>query len=180
MNRQPPWKTVIDVVLVPIAVFRVVVACSVDVAMAFKFPMALRGCADACAGRWCVLNCEVRKLMHLDMTDYLDTGVDPVSSALGLHIRLMTGFYAFCAAPFMVVLVYALWTKKEAIRVPAIVMGASMAALMGVLIIRTVFGTPPSTNVGYFLLYNIVDVVAPILILIRVIPRPLFGGRAPR
>jgi len=180
MNRQPRWKTAIDILLVPIALFRVVVACSVDVAMAFKFPMALNGCAAACAGRWCVLNCKLRSLMHLNLTDYLDTGVDPVSSALGWHIRLMTGFYAFCVAPFMVVLVYALWNKKEAIRVPAIVMGASMAALMGALIVRNAFGTPPSTNLGDFLLYNILDVVAPVLVLVRVIPRPLFAPSSVR
>jgi len=179
MNRQPPWKTVIDILLAPIALFRVVVGCSVDVAVAFKYPMALSGCTDACASRWCVLNCQLRNLLHLDMTDYLATGIDPVSSALGLHIRLMTGFYAVCVAPFMVVLVYALWNRRETIRIPAIVMGASMAGLMGALIVRTVFGAPPSTNVGYFLLYNIVDVVAPVLILIRVIPRPLFSRMTP-
>ena len=180
MNRQPLWKTAIDILLVPIALFRVVIGCSVDIAVAVNYPMALNGCADACTSRLCVLNCELRKLLHLDMASYLASGIDPVSSALGLHIRLMTGFYAVCIAPFMVILVYALWNKKEAIRVPAIVMGASMTVLMGVLIVRTVFGTPPSTNVGYFLLYNIVDVVAPFLILIRVIPRPLFSRSAPQ
>jgi hypothetical protein len=55
-----------------------------------------------------------------------------------------------------------------------------MAVLMGLLIVGAVFGTPPSTNVGSFLLYNIVDVVAPFLILIRVIPRPLFSRSAPQ
>ena len=180
MNRQSAWKSAIDILLIPIALFRVVIGCSVDIAFAFKYPMTLNGCADACTSRSCVLNCQLRTLLHLDMTDYLASGIDPVSSALGPHIRLMTGFYAICVAPFMVMLVYALWKKKEAIRVPAIVMGASMMALMGVLIVRTVFGTPPSTNVGYFLLYNIVDVVAPFLILIRVIPQPLFSSSAPR
>lgn len=170
----PAWKVLIDVLLLPVALFRVVVACSVDVAMAFNYPMAPAGCAAACASGWCVLNCKLRGLLHLDMTLYLDSGVDPVSSALGLHIRLMTGFYAFCVAPFMVVLVYALWNRKEAIRVPAIAVGAVMAALMGALFVRVAFGTPPSTNLGLFLLYNIVDVVAPVLVLIRVIPRPLF------
>src|SRR6476661_2523288 len=167
MNRQPPWKTAIDILLVPIALFRVVIGCSVDIAVAFNYPMALNGCADACTSRWCALNCELRKQLHLDMASYLASGVDPVSSALGLHIRLMTGFYALCIAPFMVILVYALWKRKEAIRVPAIVIGASMAVLMGLLIVEAVFGTPPSTNIGYFLLYNIVDVIAPFVILLR-------------
>jgi hypothetical protein len=180
MNPQPPWKTAIDILLVPIALFRVVIGYSVDIAVAFNYPMPLNGCVDACTSRWCVFNCELRKLLHLDMASYLASGVDPVSSALGLHIRLMTGFYAVCIAPFMVVLLLALWKRKEAIRVPAIVIGASMAVLMGLLIVRAVFGTPPSTNVGYFLLYNIVDVVAPFLILIRVIPRPLFSRSAPQ
>jgi hypothetical protein len=180
MNRQPPWKTAIDILLLPIALFRVVVGYSVDVAVAFNYPLALTGCADACASSWCVLNCELRNLLHLDMASYVASGIDPVSSALGLHIRLMTGFYAVCIAPFMVILVYALWKRKEAIRVPAIVIGASMAVLMGLLIVGAVFGTPPSTNVGSFLLYNIVDVVAPLLILIRVIPRPLFSRSAPQ
>jgi hypothetical protein len=80
----------------------------------------------------------------------------------------------------MVALVYAIWTKREAIRIPAVVIGASMAALMGALIERTIFGTPPSTNLGLFFLCNIVDVVAPILILVRVIPQPLFGASATR
>ena len=174
MNPQPIWKTAIDILLVPIALFRVVVGSSVDIAVAFNYPMALNGCAAACTSRWCVLNCELRTLLHLDMASYLASGVDPVSSALGLHIRLMTGFYALCIAPFMVILVYALWKRKEAIRVPAIVIGASMTVLMGLLIVQAVFGTPPSTNIGYFLLYNIVDVIAPFLILLRVIPQPLF------
>ena len=54
--------------------------------------------------------------------------------------------------------------------------GAILATtvLMGLLIVQAVFGTPPSTNIGYFLLYNIVDVIAPFLILLRVIPQPLF------
>ena len=174
MNPQPIWKTAIDILLVPIALFRVVVGSSVDIAVAFNYPMALNDCAAACTSRWCALNCELRTLLHLDMASYLASGVDPVSSALGLHIRLMTGFYALCIAPFMVILVYALWKRKEAIRVPAIVIGASMTVLMGLLIVQAVFGTPPSTNIGYFLLYNIVDVIAPFLILLRVIPQPLF------
>ena len=180
MNPQPLWKTAIDILLVPIALFRVLVGYSVDTAVAFNFPMALNGCAAACTSRWCALNCELRNLLHLDMASYLASGVDPVSSALGLHIRLMTGFYALCIAPFMVLLVYALWKRKETIRVPAIVIGASMMVLMGSLIVQAVFGTPPSTNIGNFLLYNIVDVVAPFLILIRVIPRPLFSSSAPQ
>ena len=178
MKRQPSWKTAIDILLVPIALFRVAVGYSVDVAMALKYPIGLTGCADACSSRWCVLNCDLRNLLHLDLTSYLASGVDPVSSALGLHIRLMTGFYFVCVAPFMATLVYAIWTKNEAIRIPAIAIGASMAALMGVLIVRTIFGTPASTSVGLFLLYNIVDVVAPLLILVRVIPRPLFSDGA--
>src|SRR5262245_65326985 len=121
MNRQPPWKTAIDILLVPVALFRVVIGGSVDTAVAFNYPMALNRCADACTSRWCVLNCELRQLLHLDMAAYLASGVDPVSSALGLHMRLMTGFYAVCVAPFMVVLLLALWKKKEAIRAPAIV-----------------------------------------------------------
>ena len=174
MYLQPLWKTAIDILLVPIALFRVVIGSSVDIAVAFNYPMALNGCAAACTSRWCVLNCELRTLLHLDLASYLASGIDPVSSALGLHIRLMTGFYALCIAPFMVLLVYALWKRKEAIRVPAIVIGASMTVLMGLLIVQAVFGTPPSTNIGYFLLYNIVDVIAPFLILLRVIPQPLF------
>jgi hypothetical protein len=180
MKRQPLWKTAIDILFVPIALFRVAVGYSVDVAMSFKYPMALKGCAAACPSRWCVLNCHLRSLLHLDMTEYLASGVDPVSSALGLHIRLMTGFYFVCVAPFMATLVYAIWTRREAIRLPAIAIGASMAALMGALVARTIFGTPPSKNVGLFLLYNIVDVVAPFLILVRVIPRPLFSRSATR
>src|SRR5580765_2107321 len=113
MQGQPLWKTVIDILFVPIALFRVAAGYSVDVAMAFKFPMALRGCAEACTSKWCVFNCQLRSLLHLDMTDYFATGVDPVSTALGLHIRLMTGFYFVFVAPFMVMLVYAIWTQKE-------------------------------------------------------------------
>ena len=179
MKRQPLWKTAIDMLLIPIALFRVAVGYSVDVAMALKYPVGLTGCADACSSQWCVLNCDLRNMLHLDLTSYFASGVDPVSSALGLHIRLMTGFYFVCVAPFMVTLVYAIWTKNEAIRIPAIAIGASMAALMGALIVRTIFGTPPSTSVGLFLLYNIVDVVTPFLILVRVIPRPLFSDRGP-
>ena len=174
MNVQPLWKTIIDLRLVPIAVFRIVVGYSVDVAMAFKYPMALEECVAACPSRWCVLNCQVRRILHLDLSSYMASGVDPVSSALGPHIRFMTGFYFVCVAPFMATLIYAIWTRNEAIRWPAIVIGGSMAVLMMALIVRASFGTPPSTHMGLFLLYNIVDVVAPILILIRVLPRPLF------
>src|SRR5262245_3953518 len=127
MIRQPSWKTAIDVLLIPIALFRVVVGYTVDVAMAFKYPMALDGCAAACASRWCTLNCHLRTLLHIDLTDYFATGVDPVSSELGAHIRIMTGFYFLCVAPFMAALVYALWARKDAIRAPAIVMGGMMA-----------------------------------------------------
>jgi hypothetical protein len=74
----------------------------------------------------------------------------------------------------MVVLVYALWTRSQWIRTPAIVVAGIMATFMALLIARNALGTPPSTNLGLFLLYNGVDVVAPILILMRVVPRPLF------
>jgi hypothetical protein len=62
---------------------------------------------------------------------------------------------------------------------PAIV-GSSMAALMILLLARNAFGTPPSSSIGHFLRYNILDVIAPILILVRVIPQPLFAGDAQR
>ena len=75
MRRQRFWKTVIDGLLVPIALFRVVVGCSVDVAMAFKYPMALKGSAAACTGTWCSFNCHLRALLHLDMTDYFATAL---------------------------------------------------------------------------------------------------------
>ena len=176
MTHQPSWKTAIDVVLIPIALFRVVVGYSVDVAMAFKYPMALDGCADACASLWCALNCQLRTLLHIDLTDYFATGVDPVSSELGTHIRVMTGFYFLCVAPFMAALVYALWTRNDAIRAPAIVVGGAMAALMIVLVARNLLGTPPSSNIWLFLAYNLLDVLAPILILARVLPRPLFAA----
>ncbi|HEY2773256.1 MAG TPA: hypothetical protein VGK20_04290 [Candidatus Binatia bacterium] len=175
MSRQPTWKTAIDILLVPIAVFRVVVGYTVDLAVALGYPPTLRGCAAACSSGLCAFNCELRQLLRLDLADYLASGIDPVSSELGLHIRFMMGFYAVCVAPFMVMLVYALWRKKEAIRGPAIMVGSSMALLMGLFIVRAVFGHPPSTNPGLLLLDNIVDVVAPFLILIRVIPRPLFA-----
>ncbi len=176
-NNLQRWRTVIDVLLVPIALFRVVVGCTIDVAMAFKYPMGLAGCEAACVGKWCEFNCRLRALLHVDMLDYFATGVDPVSASLGMQIRLMTGFYFACVGPFMIVLVLALWTKREAIRVPAIVVGATMAALMVALIARNAFGHPPSRNLGWFILYNIVDVAAPILILTRVVPRPLFVDR---
>jgi hypothetical protein len=174
--HQPAWKSFLDIVLVPIALFRIVVGYSVDVAMAFKYPMALDGCATACSSRWCAFNCELRSILHLDLSTYMASGVDPVSAALGPHIRFMTGFYFLCVAPFMMMLLYAIWTKNEAIRLPAIVVGGSMAALMIALITRTIFGTPPSTSVGLFFLYNIVDVIAPMLILIRFIPQPAFAA----
>ncbi len=175
MSLHRSWKTVIDILLVPIALFRIVVGCSVDVAMAFKYPMALNGCADACVNRWCVFNCHLRTVLHLDLSLYMASGVDPISATLGPHIRFMTGFYFVCVAPFMVMLMYAMWTKNEAIRRPALAIGGSMAVLMVALVVRTIFGTPPSTSVGLFLLYNIVDVVAPVLILIRFVPQPAFG-----
>jgi len=116
MSLHRSWKTVIDILLVPIALFRIVVGCSVDVAMAFKYPMALNGCADACVNRWCVFNCHLRNVLHLDLSLYMDSGVDPVSATLGPHIRFMTGFYFVCVAPFMVLLCYALWTRRVAMK----------------------------------------------------------------
>jgi hypothetical protein len=172
---MPRWKTALDVLLIPIALFRVVIAYSVDVAMTFHYPMALRGCAAACAGAWCEWNCRLRGALRIDLSEYVASGVDPASTALDWPIRLMTGFYFLCVAPFMALLVYSLWAKKPAIRTPAIVMATLMAAMMGALLVRTAWGTPPSTNVGLFLLYNALDVAAPLLILLRVVPRPLFS-----
>lgn len=171
----PNWKILLDVLLIPVALFRVAVGCSVDVAMAFRFPMKLDGCATACSGALCRCNCQLRGWMHLDLTDYFASGVDPASTALGWPIRLMTGFYFLGVAPFMVVLLLALWTRKEFIRVPAIIMGTVMACMMAALTLSNTFGSPPSTSLPLFLLYNLVDVLAPLLILIRVVPRPLYA-----
>ena len=167
------------VLLIPIALFRIVVGYSVDVAMALRYPMALDGCADACAGKWCAVNCSLRALLHIDLTNYLATGVDPVSSELGTQIRLMTGFYFVVVAPFMAILVYSLWNRRESIRTPALIVGGMMAALMVALFARNAHAVPPSSDLRLFLLYNIVDVVAPVLILLRVLPQPLFA-REPR
>ncbi|HZS37234.1 MAG TPA: hypothetical protein VFF06_10420 [Polyangia bacterium] len=175
MSRPARWKLAIDVALTVIALYRVVVAYTVDVAMAFKYPLALDGCAAACASRLCALNCRMRAALHVDLRDYISSGIDPASSALGLPIRFMTGFYFVCFAPFMVLLVYALWTRRDAIRAPAIAMGAIVALMMGALLARNAWGDPPSTNFGLFVAYNAIDVAAPILILARTVPRPLFG-----
>ena len=91
-----------------------------------------------------------------------------------MPLRIMTGFYFVCFAPFMVLLVYCLFTRRDFIRTPAIAMGVLIAYLMGSLVIQAAWGDPPSTNVGLFLLYNGIDVLAPILILMRTVPRPLF------
>jgi EXPERA (EXPanded EBP superfamily) len=175
VRPQPRWKRVLDVALALVALYRVVIAYTVDVAMTFKYPLALDGCAAACAGRFCALNCRLRAALHLDLREYLASGIDPVSSALRMPIRIMTGFYFVCFAPFLVVLVYSLWKRREAIRVPAIAMGAITAGFMTALIIQTAFGDPPSTNLGLFLAYNAIDVAAPVLILARTVPRPLFA-----
>src|SRR5438445_9894929 len=116
MRRQSRWKTVLDVALIFVALFRVVVGYSVDVAMTLGYPMALRDCGAACASALCAFNCRLRGALHLDMAEYVASGVDPASAALGLPIRIMTGFYFLCVAPFMVLLVYSLWTRRAAIR----------------------------------------------------------------
>jgi hypothetical protein len=169
------WRRVVDVALVIVTVFRVVVAYSVDVAMTFKYPLALDGCVAACTSGACRFNCHLRQALHLDMKPYIESGVDPMSAALGMPLRIMTGFYFVCFAPFLVLLVYCLFTRREAIRTPAIAMGVLIAYLMGSLIIQAAWGEPPSTNVGLFLVYNGIDVLAPILILVRTVPRPLFA-----
>ena len=159
-----------------VALFRVVIGYTVDVAMTLRYPLALGECRSACAGAGalCRLNCHLRGALHLDLAAYVASGVDPASAALQLPIRIMTGFYFTCVAPFMVLLIYALWTRREAIRTPAIAMAAIMAAMMTALFARNAWGTPPSTSLPRFLLYNAVDVAAPLLILARVLPRPLF------
>ncbi len=167
-------RKLLDLVLIPVALFRVVVGVSIDSAMTFRWPMALGGCESACASAWCAWNCRLRGALGVDLSQYVASGVDPAAAALAWPIRLMTGFYFFCVAPFMVLLIYSLWARRPAIRAPAIVMGGLMAAMMGALIARTAWGDPPSTNVGLFLLYNAVDVAAPLLILMRVVPKPLF------
>jgi hypothetical protein len=173
--RLPLWKTILDGALIVVTLFRVVVAYSVDVAMTFRYPLALDGCVAGCASGLCAINCRMRAALHLDMGAYVASGVDPVSAALQMPIRVMTGFYFVCFAPFLVLMVYALKTRREWIRTPAIAMGCVIAYLMGSLIIQVAFGDPPSTSVGRFLLYNAIDVAAPILILARVLPKPLYG-----
>ena len=172
MKRR--WRRILDIAIVIVTIYRVVVAYSVDVAMTFKYPLGLDGCAAACTSAMCRANCQVRAALHLDLLPYVASGVDPMSAALQMPIRIMTGFYFVCFAPFLVVLVYSLFTRREAIRTPAIAMGVLISYLMGSLIIQAAWGDPPSTNLGLFLAYNAVDVLAPILILLRTIPRPLF------
>ncbi len=167
--RKRSWA--LDVALTVLAVYRVVVAYSVDVAMAFRYPLSLKGCAVECASRLCEFNCRLRAAMHLDMSDYVNSGVDPVSAALDWPIRLMTGFYFVGVAPFMVLLVYCLWRQRDFIRKPAIAMGLIIAAMMTALILKNALGHPPSTNLGLFLVYNALDVALPILILLRVVPK---------
>jgi len=167
-----PWRRILDVLLLVVTLFRVVVAYTVDVAMTFRYPLGVD--ASACTSALCRLNVHVRAALHLDLRAYVDSGVDPVSAALAMPIRIMTGFYLTCFAPFLVVMMYALWTRKEWIRTPAIAMGVLIAYLMGSLILQCAWGDPPSTSMARFLAYNAIDVAAPVLILLRVLPRPLF------
>ncbi len=172
---RPRWKLGADVALTAIAIYRVVIAYTVDVAMTFRYPLALDGCVAACASRACAINCRMRAALRLDLGAYVASGVDPASAALGLPIRAMTAFYLACFAPFMALLVYCLWTRREWIRAPAIAMGAITALMMAALVARNAWGDPPSSNLALFVAYNALDVAAPILILARTIPRPLFA-----
>jgi hypothetical protein len=168
---MPAWKTAINVLLVFIAIFRMIIGCTVDVAMTMNYPLALKDCA-ACTSAMCAVNCSMRSAIHLDMGSYVESGVDPVTTALGLPLRLMTGFYFAVVGPFMVALVYALWAKKEWIRLPAIGMGAVLFCLMSTFVLANLLGHPPSTNPVMLLASNSIDIMTPFLILARTVPTP--------
>ena len=173
--KIPAWKTATDVLLVFITLFRLIIGYTVDVGMLFKYPLALKDCPAACASAMCELNCNLRATMHLDMEPYLVSGVDPAAVALGLPVRLLAGFYWIVVAHFLIVLVYALWTRKEWVRVPALAMAAVLFCMMATFMLDGILGQPPSTAPGKLALFNGLDIVTPFLILARVASSPLFG-----
>ena len=73
--RQAWWKTALDVALIVVALFRVVIGYSVDVAMTLRYPLALADCRAACASAMCAFNCRLRGALHLDMAPYVQSGV---------------------------------------------------------------------------------------------------------
>ncbi len=145
--------------------------------MLFKYPLALKDCPAACASALCEVNLPPpRRCMHLHMRPYLASGVDPAVAALRLPIRLMAGFYWIVVGHFLVVLVYALWTRKAWIRTPALAMGAVLLCMMATFVLDAVLGQPPSTSPGKLVLFNGLDIVTPFLILARVARSPLHGA----
>jgi hypothetical protein len=173
-SRIAVGKRVLDVLLTLVAVFRVVIGYTVDVAFVLGYPLQLAGCAQSCASAMCRWNCDMRAALHLDLSAYVASGIDPVSSARGPGIRLLAGLY-FLVAHLFVVLAYALWTRKGWIRRPAIAMGIALLGVMTAFLAAGLLGQPPSTSPLALVLSNIVDLTAPLLVLARVVPKPLFG-----
>lgn len=174
----PLWKRGIDGFLIFVAIYRLFISYTVDVAIALGYPLDPQQAAMSCPSALCRIESKILAAIHMDLAGYARSGADPVFAAMRFPVRMMAAFCFSFYAPFLLVLVYALWTRREAIRVPAIAVAVLMLYLMIQVLAEGLFGVPRSSDPTMMFLANSIDLVAPILILARVIPRPLFG--APR
>ncbi len=99
-------------------------------------------------------------------------GTDPYLLNAPFVFRVQVAVSAFVFGPFYLVLVYALLTGRNWIRLPAIVYVSAMVYGMVLLFGAEFLGELPPTNVPRFLAFNLPYLVVPLLLAYRM-RRPL-------
>ena len=92
---------------------------------------------------------------------------DPLLIASPYYLRISCFISAFVFGSFYPVLVYALVTGKDWIRMPAIVYASAMTYGMVMFLCLEFFGPLPPSNLGWFALWNLPYLVVPLLLAYR-------------
>ena len=101
------------------------------------------------------------------LTYFYAKDADPLLIASPYYLRISCFLSAFVFGSFYPVLVYALVTGKNWIRMPAIVYVSAMTYGMIMFLGFEFFGPLPPTNLGWFALWNVPYLVVPLLLAYR-------------